>query len=76
MQSSKVKTFGKNTSGAFSYGDWRELKIDDLPAIISMTTKKMHLINDLNIESIGISPDINLQENTNWLKIILEIIEG
>ena len=76
MQSSKVKIFGENTTGALSYGDWRELLFKDFPAMISMTTKKMHLINDINMESIGITPDVKLEEDAKWLDIILKKIEG
>jgi len=78
MQSSKVKTFGEHTSGTLSYGDWRELKIDGLPAMISLTTKKMTLIDKSDIESIGIAPDVELDENSTskWLDIALKTIDN
>ena len=76
-QSKKVKTFGENSKGAVSYGDWMPVQLTDLNIRVAITTKKMIFKNNEDFESIGISPDVDLKYATEneWLKIILELME-
>lgn len=76
-QSKKVKTFGENSKGAVSYGDWMPLKLTDLNIRVAITTKKMIFKNNEDFESIGISPNVDLKftNENDWLNIILEQIE-
>ncbi len=77
MHSAKVKTFGENSAGAVSYGDWMPFNLPDLNIWVAITTKKMIFQNNENFESIGISPDIDLKNinHDKWLKIVLEQLE-
>jgi C-terminal processing protease CtpA/Prc len=77
-QSKKVKTFGENSAGAVSYGDWMPVQLTDLHIWVAITTKKMIFKNNKDFESIGISPDIDLMyaNENEWLKIILEQMEN
>lgn len=77
IQSKKVKTFGENSAGALSYGDWMPVPLTDLNIWVAITTKKMIFKNNEDFESIGISPDIDLKytNENEWLKIILEQME-
>lgn len=76
-QSEKVKTFGENTGGFVSYGEWRKLDIPNLPAWISLTQKKMIFYDDSDFEMIGIKPEIELNpdEERNWIEIVKQEIE-
>jgi len=76
-QSRKVKTYGENTGGAISYGEWREIKIPNLPAWISMPQKRMRFYDGSDFEMIGIKPDIELNPNEEekWIKYILMEME-
>jgi hypothetical protein len=76
-QSKKVKTFGENSKGAVSYGDWMPVQLTDLNIQVAITTKKMIFKNNEDFESIGISPNVDLKytNENDWLKIILEQIE-
>lgn len=76
-QSKKVKTFGENSAGAVSYGDWMPVQLTDLNIWVAITTKKMIFRNNEDLESIGVYPDIDLKysNETEWLKIILEQME-
>lgn len=73
-QSKKVKTFGQNTMGALTYGDWREIQIIDFPARIGLTQKRMIFSNDINLEMIGITPDVllNPDNEEQWVDIVLQ----
>lgn len=61
-KSSKVTTFGENTMGAVSYGDWMPIHLPDLSISVALTTKKMLFPDNEDFESIGIEPDVNLSE--------------
>lgn len=76
-QSGKVKTFGENTAGMVSYGEWRKLLIPNFPAWISLTQKRMIFYNDSDFESIGLSPDqqLNPDSEKEWINIVQEEIE-
>jgi hypothetical protein len=76
-QSGKVKTYGENTGGFVSYGEWRKLEIPNFPAWISMTQKKMIFYDDSDFEMIGIEPDIKLNpdDEKNWINIVKTEIE-
>ena len=76
-QSGKVKTFGENTGGFVSYGEWRKLEIPNFPAWISMTQKKMIFYDDSDFEMIGIEPDVKLNsdDEKNWINIVKQEIE-
>ncbi|MBO4234770.1 hypothetical protein FO675_10795 [Riemerella anatipestifer] len=76
-QSGKVKTFGENTGGFVSYGEWRKLEIPNFPAWISMTQKKMIFYDDSDFEMIGIKPDVELNPDNekDWLEIVKKEIE-
>ena len=76
-QSKKVKTYGENSAGAVSYGDWMPVELPDLTIRVAITTKKMIVKNNEDFESINISPAINLDyvSEKEWLKIILEKME-
>lgn len=77
--SKKVITFGNNSLGAISYGDWVPFSLPELNIWVAITTKKMIFINNDNeeLECIGIKPDVVLTPyNENfWFKIILEYLE-
>lgn len=75
--SKKVKTFGENSAGAVSYGDWMPMDLPELNIWVAITTKKMIFKNNEDFESIGISPDIDLKyaNENEWLNIVLEQIE-
>jgi hypothetical protein len=75
--SKKVKTFGENSKGAVSYGDWMPMDLPELNIWVAITTKKMIFKNNEDFESIGISPDIDLKyiNENEWLKFILEQME-
>lgn len=75
--SKKVKTYGENSSGAVSYGDWMPVDLPELNINVAITTKKMIFKNNEDFESIGILPDINLSNiNENeWLELILKQME-
>ncbi|MBI1342516.1 MAG: hypothetical protein GC171_06250 [Terrimonas sp.] len=75
--SKKIQTFGENTFGALSYGDWMPVKLPGLNIWVAVTTKKMIFKTNDNFESIGISPDIDLTSvnETEWLNIVLKQIE-
>lgn len=76
-KSKKVKTFGENSKGAVTYGDWRPVQLPELHIWVAITTKKMIFRNNEDFESIGISPEIDLKyaNENEWLKITLEQIE-
>ncbi|HLD52407.1 MAG TPA: S41 family peptidase [Sediminibacterium sp.] len=75
--SKKVKTFGENSKGAVSYGDWMPMDLPELNIWVAITTKKMIFNNNENFESIGISPDIDLKytNESEWLNIVLKQLE-
>lgn len=77
MESKKVQTFGENTNGMLSYGDWRRVDVPDLPIFITLTTKKMVFVNGADIESVGIKPDFLLdsENEPNWIKETIKIVE-
>lgn len=77
QQSDKVKTYGENTGGYVSYGEWRKLEIPNFPAWISMTQKKMIFYDDSDFETIGIQPDIELNPDfeKDWTNIVQKEIE-
>jgi hypothetical protein len=72
--SEKVKTYGENSAGAVSYGDWMPFNLPELNIWVAITAKKMIFKNNEDFESIGIVPEIDLtNENENeWLNIVLE----
>jgi C-terminal processing protease CtpA/Prc len=76
-ESKKVQTYGENSAGAVSYGDWMPVELPDLNIWVAITTKKMVFKSNEDFESIGISPDKDLKytNENEWLKIILEQIE-
>lgn len=76
-KSKKVQTYGENSAGAVSYGDWMPLELYDLKIWVAITTKKMIFKSNEDFESIGISPDKDLKytNENEWLKIILEQME-
>jgi hypothetical protein len=76
-KSKKVQTYGENSAGAVSYGDWMPLEIPDLNIWVAVTTKKMVFKSNEDFESIGISPDKDLEytSENEWLKIILGQME-
>jgi hypothetical protein len=76
-ESKKVQTYGENSAGAVSYGDWLPVELPDLNIWVAITTKKMVFKSNEDFESIGISPDKDLKytNENEWLKIILEQIE-
>lgn len=75
--SKNVKTFGENSAGAVSYGDWMPIELPELNIWVAITTKKMIFKNNADFETIGIAPDFDLTHiNENeWLKFVLEHIE-
>ncbi len=77
QQSAKVKTFGENTGGFVSYGEWRKLEIPKLSGWISMTQKKMIFYNDADFEMIGIKPDVELDSSheNQWIELVKYEIE-
>ncbi|MDR2205080.1 MAG: hypothetical protein LBE36_02825 [Flavobacteriaceae bacterium] len=76
-QSSKVKIIGQYTMGALSYGEIREIKIPNFPASLYITQRKMSFYNNEDFETIGLKPDIILDENkeSEWKNITLKLIE-
>lgn len=76
-QSSKVKIVGEYTAGVMSYGDWRKLEIPDFPAWISITQKKMSFYDSIDFETIGLKPDVILdqEDQSNWKNLTLNLIE-
>lgn len=76
-QSGKVKTFGENTGGFVSYGEWRKIEIPNFPAWISMTQKKMIFYDNSDFEMIGIEPDVKLNPDNekDWKNIVKNEIE-
>ncbi|SRR5690554_744651 len=77
QQSDKVKTYGENTGGYVSYGEWRKLEIPNFPAWISMTQKKMIFYDDSDFETFGIKPYIELNSDfeKDWINIVQKEIE-
>ena len=77
MSSNKVKTYGENSMGAVSYGDWVRFDLPELNIWISITTKKMVFKNNEYFESIGISPEVILDnaDESDWIKIITNDLE-
>ncbi|MDP5158230.1 MAG: S41 family peptidase [Flaviramulus sp.] len=75
--SEKVKTFGENTMGAVSYGDWMPIEIPELNIWIVITTKKMIFQQNEDFESIGISPNVDLSsyKEEDWINIVLNNLE-
>jgi hypothetical protein len=75
--SKKVRTFGENSAGAVSYGDWRRLELHELKIWVAITTKKVIFSGLEDFETIGISPDINLSHSNEeeWLQMILDEME-
>lgn len=77
ISSKKVKTFGENTKGAISYGDWVPVKLPELNIWVALSTKKMIFKNNEDLENIGISPDVDLSpaSEKDWLNIVLRQLE-
>ena len=76
--SNKVKTFGENTMGAVSYGDWMPIEISELNIWVAITTKKMIFKQNEDLESIGISPNVDLStfNEEDWINIVLKNLEN
>ncbi|MCB9190008.1 MAG: hypothetical protein H6600_06820 [Flavobacteriales bacterium] len=76
-EGNKTKVYGENTGGLLSYGDWRPYEVKDLGIWVSITT--LHIINkyDLDFEKIGITPDINLQDQpeNSWILYVQNDLE-
>jgi hypothetical protein len=53
------------------------VQLTDLNIRVAITTKKMIFKNNEDLESIGISPNVDLKyaNENDWLKIILEHME-
>ncbi|MDP2388024.1 MAG: S41 family peptidase [Bacteroidota bacterium] len=75
--SKKVKTFGENSAGAVSYGDWMPFELPELNSWVAITTKKSIFKHNEDFESIGISPDVDLKnsEESNWIEIVVKELE-
>lgn len=76
-KSGKVQTYGENSAGAVSYGDWMPEELPDLNIWVAITTKKMIFRHNEDFESIGIAPAVNLADvhEKEWVRIILEKME-
>lgn len=76
-ESKKVTQFGENTSGAVSYGDWRQIQVPGLPIWVSCTTKKMTFFNGKDIECIGVEPDVKLDDEheNKWIELVRQYLE-
>jgi C-terminal processing protease CtpA/Prc len=76
-KSKKVQTYGENSAGAVSYGDWMPIELSDLNIWVAITTKKMIFKSNEDFECIGISPDIDLiiRNENDWIEIILKQME-
>jgi hypothetical protein len=76
-ESKKVQTYGENSAGAVSYGDWMPIELSDLNIWVAITTKKMIFKSNEDFECIGISPDIDLiiRNENDWIEIILKQME-
>jgi hypothetical protein len=76
LSSKNVKIIGENTAGVLQYGEWRRVDIPNFPAWISITEKKWEYSGGVDLEMIGIQPDIFISENEkDWVKITLQEIE-
>ncbi len=77
-QSKKVTLYGENSTGAISYGDWREALIPNLPIGLTLTTKKMVFADGTDIESIGVTPHISLEhtKESEWINQIKTDLEN
>lgn len=75
--SKKVKTFGENTTGAVSYGDWMPFELPELNSWVAITTRKSIFKHNEDFESIGLSPDVDLKnhEENKWIEIVLKELE-
>ncbi len=73
----RVSTFGENSAGAVSYGDWIPIDLPELNIWVAVTTKKMVFRNGEDLESIGIGPDVYLTHlnEQEWLDQVLDQIE-
>ncbi len=76
--SNKVKTYGENTMGAVSYGDWMPVEIPELNIWVAITTKKMIFKQNEDFESIGISPNVDLSNSKeeNWINAVINDLEN
>lgn len=76
-RSKKVLTYGENSAGAVSYGDWVPVELTDLNIWVAMTTKKMIFKNKEDFESTGIAPQMPLTDiNENeWIDVVLTHME-
>lgn len=75
--SGKVHTFGENSAGAVSYGDWRPIALPELNIWVAMTTKKMVFTTNEDLEGIGIKPgqDLSTINENDWVTKIMELLE-
>ncbi len=76
-ESKRVKSYGENSAGAITYGDWRPVEIPALKVWIAMTTKKMVFLRPADFESRGIQPDMPLDPNneTGWIRLVQADLE-
>jgi hypothetical protein len=76
--SKRVKHFGDYTTGAITYGDIRMVEFPSLNIEVGMTTKKMTFSDNIDIESIGIKPDIifNKTNEKDWIDKVIAALKN
>lgn len=66
-QSDKVTVFGESTAGVLDYANMRSVDMKEIPYKLFYATSKSNRLPDSPIDQIGISPDIELSDTTDWV---------
>lgn len=76
-ETKKVITIGENTVGMTAFRDIHQVSIPDTNYAIFLPTKVFNnsFKEFLKYEFVGLSPQIKLPENSNWLNSTIEIIK-
>lgn len=76
LSTKNIKIVGENTGGVLQYGEWRRVDIPNFPAWISITQKKWEYSDGIDLETIGIEPDIPIDvSDEECVKTVQNIIE-
>lgn len=66
-QSGKVTVFGESTAGVLDYANMRSVDMIGMPYKLFYATSRSNRLPENPIDAMGISPDIELPENADWI---------
>jgi hypothetical protein len=66
-QSDKVTVFGESTAGVLDYANMRSVEMKEMPYKLFYATSKSNRLPENPIDGLGISPDIELSDTTDWI---------